>query len=129
MFRRCTAAAADYVRTEVFCKVLDLRRKALRRLVVVLLTVLHFRQPRVWQNRYGQRRVLAKIPKTVGHLLWPGSAVHSDDVDRKRFERGQRRADLGAVQHRPERLDCHLSDDGDLYFLLFEMFKDRRECG
>ena len=77
----------------------------------MLLAVLDLGQTGVRQNRNGQRRIFAKIAKAVGHVLRPGAAVHSDDVDRKRFERRQGRTDLGSIEHRAEDLDRHLSDD------------------
>ncbi len=102
----------------------DLRRERLRRLAVVLLAVLDFGQPRVRQHRDGQRRVLAKVTDALRHVARAGAAVHPDDIDGERFERGQRGADLRPVEHRAEDLDGHLRDDGDASFDLLEVIED-----
>src|SRR5437763_5004509 len=97
MLGRCSAAAANNVCSKILCKMLHLSNKALRSFVVMLCAVADLRQTRIWQNRNRQRRILAKVAKTVGHVLRPRAAVNTDHVDRKRLERSQSRSDLGAV--------------------------------
>ena len=127
MFGRSAAAAADDICAEILREMLYLCRKTLGGFVVMLLAVLYLRQPRIGQNADRKRRVLTQEPEAVGHMLRPGSAVHTDNVDREGFESGQRGSDLGSVEHRPEYLDRHLGDDR--YFDLFclKKLKDRRQ--
>ena len=125
MLRRRAAAAADDVCAEILCKMFDLSGKALGRLVIILLAVLDLGQTGVRQDGNRQRRILAEITKAVGHVLRPGAAVHPDHVDRKWFERRQRRADLRTVQHRAEYLDRDLCDDRNPDLVLFKELKDR----
>ena len=128
VIRRGSAAAADDIRSEILRESLDLRRKALGSFVVMLLAVLHLRQTGIRQDRDRQRRILTQMAKAVGHLLWPCAAVHTDNVDRERFEGRQCGADLGAVQHRTENLDRHLRDHGNSRPRLRKMVEDRGEC-
>ena len=85
MFGRRAAAAADNIRTKIFRKMLNLRGETFRRFVVMLFAVLNFGQTCIRQDADRQRRILAQITKTVGHMLRPGAAVHTDHVDRKWF--------------------------------------------
>src|SRR4030095_7625028 len=99
MFWCSPAASADDVRAKIFCEMLDLRCKTLGCFVVLLLAVFNFRQTCVRQNRNRQRRVLAKIAKTVSHLFRTGAAVHSDNIDREWLERREGGAELGSALH------------------------------
>ena len=65
-------------------------------------------QPSIGKNRNFFRRIQRQIPNRIVHLLRPGRAVQSQDIDIKRFQRSQRRPDLGAQQHRSGFLQCHL---------------------
>src|SRR6185369_2122846 len=112
MSRCCSTTAADDVRAEVIREVDQLRSETFRRLVVVHLAVDDGRQTGVWKYRDWQRRVLANVANALRHVLWTSTAVHADDVDRKRRERGQGRGDLGAVEHGPKHFDRDLCDDG-----------------
>ncbi len=47
----------------------------------------------------------------LAHLRRPGRAVQADQVDPQRLERGQRRPDLGAEQHRAGGLHRHVDHD------------------
>src|SRR5512132_2483623 len=57
-------------------------------------------------------------------MLRAGAAIHADNVDRKRFQRGHGGTDLGPVKHRPKDLDRHLSDHRYLYLLLLKKLED-----
>ena len=128
MRRRRAAAAADDVDAKVVREMDDLRGESLGRLVVMHLAVDTEGKPGIRQNRNRQRRILAKIANALGHMLRTGAAVHADDVDRKRRERGQRGADLGAVEHRAKHFDRHLRDDRHARASLFEVLKDCRQA-
>ena len=56
------------------------------------------------------RRVTGQIAQVLAHLGGPGRAVQPDQVDAERLQRGQRRADLAAEQHRARGLDRHRRD-------------------
>src|SRR6059058_3762564 len=96
----------------------DLRRETLRRFVIMLFSILHFRQSRVWKHGDRKRRVFAQILEAVGHVLRSRAAVHADDVDWKWLKRRKSGADLGAVEHGPEDLDGNLSNDRDADLLI-----------
>lgn len=55
----------------------------------------------------GQRdaRVTGEVAQVLAHLGGAGCAVQADQIDAEGFQGGQRRADLGAEQHRAGRLD------------------------
>ena len=129
MFGGCAAASANNIRSKILCKMLDLGRKTLRRLVIMLFTVLNLGQTGVWQNRNRQRRILTQITKTVGHMLRPGAAVHTNNINWKRLKSGQSRTDLRAIEHRPENLDCDRGDHRKFDLLLLKMLKDGCQRG
>jgi hypothetical protein len=58
--------------------------------------------------------VLAEIPSGLAHVLRPGRAVQTNDVDRKRFQDGQCGGDVRAQQHATGRVQRHLGLDRDL---------------
>ncbi|MGX1508564.1 UNVERIFIED_CONTAM: hypothetical protein RKD43_007273 [Streptomyces graminofaciens] len=60
----------------------------------------------------GQRDtgVAGEMAQVLAHLGRAGGAVEADHVDAERFERGERRADLGAEQHGAGGLDRHRAD-------------------
>ena len=64
----------------------------------------------------GQRhaRVRGQVAQVLAHLAGTRRAVEPDHVDAERLERGERRADLGAEQHRAGRLDSDLGDQQDI---------------
>src|SRR5262245_8081390 len=108
---RCSSTtAADDVRAEVIREVDKLRGETFRRLVIVHLAIDYGRQTGVWKHGDRQRRILADVANALRHVLWTSAAVHSDNVDRKRRERGQSRGDLGAVEHGPKHFDRDLRD-------------------
>ena len=55
--------------------------------------------------------VRGQVAQVLAHLAGTGGAVKPDHVDAERLQRGQRRADLAAEQHRPGCLDRDLGDD------------------
>ena len=103
MFGRSSAAAADDIRAEIFGKMLDLGGKALRRFVVMLFAVLDFGQSGVRQNATREAANFRRDSGNCRSYVRAGAAVHPDNVDRERFERGQCGADLRPVEHRAER--------------------------
>ena len=72
------------------------------------------RQPGVGDHRDRPRRVLAEIASRLAHVLRPGRAVQTDDVDRQRFQDGQCGGDVGAQQHATGRVQRHLGLDRNL---------------
>jgi hypothetical protein len=52
--------------------------------------------------------------QVLAHLGRAGGAVQPDQVDAERLQRGQRRADLAAQQHRAGGLHGHVADDRHL---------------
>ena len=58
------------------------------------------RKPGIRQHRNFLGRIQRQIADRIVHLLRPGRAVQPDHIDVERLERGQRRADLRAQQHR-----------------------------
>ena len=69
--------------------------------------------------------MFAQIFQRFRHLFRSRAAIHPDHINRKRFERGQSRADLRAVEHRPESFDRNLRDDRNFDFIFLEKFKNR----
>ena len=58
--------------------------------------------------------MLGEVAQVLGHLSWAGRAVEPDHVDAQGLERGQRRPDLRADEHRAGGLDGHLHEPGDV---------------
>ncbi len=67
-------------------------------------------RPALGMTDSGTRGVLRQVPQVLAHLGRAGGAVEPDQVDAQRLERGQRRADLAAEQHRAGGLDGDLAD-------------------
>ncbi len=126
MRRRRATATADDVYAKVSGEVDDLCGEGFRRLVIMHLAVFHRRQAGVWQNRDGQRSILAKVTNALSHVTRPGTAVHANHVDRKRRQGGKRGANLSAVEHRPKHFDRNLSNHRQSYAMLLEVSED---CG
>src|SRR5947209_18301834 len=129
MCRTCSAAAAYNIDAEIFCKVCDLRRESFRRLAVVLRAVSDFGETCIGEDRNKHRRIFAEIANVLGHVLWSGSAVHPNDINRERLKRSQSGACLRTVQHRAEDFDCDLSDDRYAPLHLLEVLEDCCERG
>ena len=68
------------------------------------------RQAGVRHHRQRHPGVLRQVAQVLGHLGRAGGAVEPDQVDAERLERGQRRADLAAEQHRAGGLDGDVAD-------------------
>ncbi len=68
-------------------------------------------QARVRLTGNGDPGVRGQVAQVLAHLTGTGGAVQPDHVDAERLERGQRRGDLAAEQHRPGGLDRDLRDD------------------
>ncbi len=72
------------------------------------------RQPRVGNARNRFARVLRQIANRLAHVVGPRRAVHANHIhDRKRFECGQRRGNIGAEQHAPRRIERDLRLNGN----------------
>ena len=59
----------------------------------------------------GDPGVRGQVAQVLAHLAGAGGAVQPDHVDAERLQRGQRRGDFAAEQHRPGGLDRDLRDD------------------
>src|SRR5215208_4312884 len=126
VLRRRAATAADDIDAEVAREVDQLRGETLWGLVVVHLAFHNRRQTRIWKDRDWERRILADVTDSLLHVLWPGAAVHTDDVDRKRRESSECSGDLSAVEHGPKYFDRDLGNDRHSRSLFF---KDAKDCG
>ena len=69
------------------------------------------RQPRVRNHRQRQCCVLGQVPHRFAHVLGPGGAVQSNDVDLERLERRHGAGDVGAQQHAPADVERDLGLD------------------
>ena len=72
------------------------------------------RQPRVRHHRHRDARMAGQVAEVLTHLGRAGGAVQADHVDTERLDRGQRRADLAAEQHRARRLHRHMREHRDV---------------
>jgi hypothetical protein len=67
------------------------------------------------------------MAQALCHVFRAGPAVHPDEVNRKGFERGERRANLRSVEHRAEDFYGHLRDDWHAPPNLCKVIEDSRE--
>ena len=104
------AAAADDLHAEVAHEAALVLGELVGREVVVHLPLDHRRQAGVGQAGDRHAGVLAEVAEVLAHLGGAGGAVDADDVGPHGVEGGERRADLGAGEHRAGELhgDLHL---------------------
>jgi len=55
-----------------------------------------------------------EVANRLAHVVRPGGAVDADDADAERFENGEGRADVGAEEHPPARVERDLRLNGHL---------------
>ena len=99
VFGRCAAAAAHDADAVVLHKMLVILGQFLRRQFVDRVPADVLRQTGVRQHRNFLGGIQRQVADRVVHLLRTGRAIQPDGIHVERFERGQRRADLGAQQH------------------------------
>src|SRR5215211_5414037 len=105
-----TAATAHEAEAELADKLLQGVSK-LDRLKRVDRTISsQLRQASVRHATYADLSMPGKVPQVLTHFRRSGCAVQTYQVDAERLQRGKRGTDLGAEQHRPRGLDCHMHD-------------------
>ncbi len=78
------------------------------------------RQPGVRNAGYRQRGVLAQYADRLAHVLGPGGAIQTYDVDGQALEDGQGGMHIGAKQHATGGVEGDLGLDGEVDLRLFE---------
>ena len=106
---RRAAAAADQGEAEVLGEVVVRVGELLGRERVGRAVLAEHRQPGVGHAGQADPGVPGQVAQVLAHLGRAGGAVQPDEVDAERLQRGQRRTDLGAEQHRAGRLDRDLA--------------------
>ena len=81
---------------------------------VVGSAVAQLGQAGVGQARQQRAGVLEQVAQVLAHLGRAGGAVHPDDVDAERLDRGEPGGDVGAEQHLAGGLDGDLGHERDL---------------
>src|SRR5215218_3359609 len=110
MLRSRTTATAHEAESELADKLLQGVSK-LDRLKRVRRTVSsQLRQAGVRHATHADLSMPGKVPQVLTHFRWSGCAVQTNQVDAEWLQRGKRGTDLGAEQHRPRGLDCHMHD-------------------
>ena len=111
VLRRGAAAAADQTEPELADELLQGVGQLDRLQRIVRAVGGELRQAGVGHQLTPDRGVAGQVPQVLAHLGRSGGAVQADQVDPERLERGQRRADLRAEQHRAGGLHRDVGDD------------------
>jgi hypothetical protein len=114
VLRRGAAAAAHDRDAILDHEALEPCREIARAERITGLAIDQLGQAGVRQHRDRPRPAARQIGHVLGHLLRAGGAVQADDRHIQRADDGRRRADVGADQHGPGRLDRHLDHQRQL---------------